>query len=349
MVQVGNLTERFSTLALILATVAITATGCSGEGSSNSSKSSTTGKNPSAQRSESWVNQAPAFSGDSAYSNVAAQVDFGTRVPNSPGHKACGDWLIEELEKAGAQLHVQEASVTAFDGTVLAIRNIIGSFNPEDPRRILLYAHWDTRPWADNDPVRIHDPIDGANDGASGVGVLLEIARLIQLKNPQTGVDIAFFDAEDYGSPSWIPADQKEYTDWCLGSQYWARKPHVPGYRARMGILLDMVGAGDAVFNKEGTSNEMAPGLVDRVWTMAHKLGHGDRFRSAVTPITVDDNLFVTQLAHIPSVNIVHYHIARVPMGYFKYHHTHGDNMSVIDPAVLQEVGEVVAAMVWNN
>lgn len=345
MVRLGPLTDKFSRAFLpSLLPVMLLLASCDSSGDGNVGNGSSSGH----QAPAAWVNKAPSFSGDSAYAYVAAQVQFGTRVPNSAGHRNCGDWLISQLEGFGADVTVQSAEVSAFDGTRLAIRNIIGSFNPEDPRRILLYAHWDTRPWADNDTVRIHDPIDGANDGASGVGVLLEVARMIQLDNPGTGIDIAFFDAEDYGSPSWIPAADKDYTDWCLGSQYWARKPHVPGYRARFGILLDMVGARGAVFNKEGTSNEMSPGLVDRVWAMASKLGHSDRFRSEVTPITVDDNLFVTQIAHIPSVNIVHYEVARVPMGYFKYHHTHGDNLSKIDPAVLQDVGEVVAGMVWN-
>ena len=345
MALLGPLTDQKTGCGFFFAcTLLLLATGCRGDGKTGASDEGPSHGKPATK----WTNKAPAFSGDSAYNYVAAQVAFGTRVPNSPGHRNCGDWLVNQLEEYGADVAVQAAEVTAFDGTKLSIRNIIGQFNPEDPRRILLYAHWDTRPWADNDTVRIHDPIDGANDGASGVGVLLEIARMIQLENPGTGVDIAFFDAEDYGSPSWIPAADKDYTDWCLGSQYWARRPHVPGYRARFGILLDMVGARGAVFNKEGTSNEMSPGLVTRVWAMATKLGHGDRFRSEVTPITVDDNLFVTQLAHIPSVNIVHYEVARVPMGYFKYHHTHGDNLDKIDPAVLQEVGEVVAGMVWN-
>jgi len=289
----------------------------------------------------------PAFSGDSAYAHIAKQVSFGPRVPNTEGHRACADWLAQRLEQSGADVTVQTGRVTAYDGTPLDIRNIFGAFRPESRRRILLYAHWDTRPFADKDSVRTQDPIDGANDGGSGVGVLLELARLLGDSLPNVGVDIAFFDAEDYGEPEWLPNRDADYTDWCLGSQYWARKPHVPGYRARYGILLDMVGAKGAVFHKEGTSMALAPSVVDKVWSTAQRMGHGDLFRNRITPQTIDDNLFVSQLAGIPSANIVHYHLDTRMMGYFQYHHTHGDNLDAIDPDVLGVVGEVLTQVVY--
>ena len=289
----------------------------------------------------------PAFSGDSAYAHIAKQVSFGPRVPNTAGHRACADWLAQRLEQSGADVTVQTGRVTAYDGTPLDIRNIFGAFRPESRRRILLYAHWDTRPFADKDSVRTQDPIDGANDGGSGVGVLLELARLLGDSLPNVGVDIAFFDAEDYGEPEWLPNRDADYTDWCLGSQYWARKPHVPGYRARYGILLDMVGAKGAVFHKEGTSMALAPSVVDKVWSTAQRMGHGDLFRNRITPQTIDDNLFVSQLAGIPSANIVHYHLDTRMMGYFQYHHTHGDNLDAIDPDVLSVVGEVLTQVVY--
>lgn len=289
----------------------------------------------------------PEFSADRAFAQLEKQVAFGPRVPNSPGHAQCGDWLISELEACGAEVTVQEARVTAFDGTKLDIRNIFGAFNPQARRRILLYAHWDTRPFADKDSVRTREPIDGANDGASGVAVLLELARIMGDSLPSVGVDIGFFDAEDYGEPEWIPNKDADYTDWCLGSQYWARKPHIPGYRAMYGILLDMVGAKDAVFHREGTSVALAPGVVDKVWAAARLLGHQDVFRNRVTPQTIDDNLFVSQIAGIPSANIVHYHLETRMMGYFQYHHTHGDNLDAIDPLVLGKVGQVLAQVVY--
>ena len=146
---------------------------------------------------------APSFNADSAYAYVEKQVSFGYRVPNTPAHKACGDYLVSELKRFGAQVYEQEATLKAYDGTPLESRNIIGSFNPDKDKRILLFAHWDTRPYSDHDPdpANHKKPLDGADDGASGVGALLEIARQMGMKAPEVGVDIIFFDAEDYGTP----------------------------------------------------------------------------------------------------------------------------------------------------
>lgn len=185
---------------------------------------------------------APAFSSDSAYQYIADQVAFGPRVPNTPAHKACGDYLAKQLERFGAKVYNQSADLIAYDGTILKARNIVGVYNPENKKRVLLCAHWDSRPYADQDKEENHHrAIDGANDGASGVGVLLEIARQIQMQAPAIGIDIAFFDAEDYGIPEFYEGSYKQDT-WCLGSQYWGRIPHVTDYKARFGILLDMVG-----------------------------------------------------------------------------------------------------------
>jgi glutaminyl-peptide cyclotransferase len=295
--------------------------------------------------------EAPAFLKDSAYAFVAEQVAFGPRVPNTEAHRLAGDWLIQELNRHGAEVTVQAGRVKAYDGTWLNIRNIIGSYRPEAQERILLYAHWDTRPFADKDSVRTREPILGANDGGSGVGVLLEIARLLKSQPARVGVDIIFFDAEDYGRPEWdrLSADAQSYREWCLGSQFWAQQPHRFGYRAKYGILLDMVGGKNAVFNKEGTSMEYAPHVVEKIWTAARGLGYGQLFQNEVTPQTVDDNLFVSELAGIPSANIVHYELQVRAMGYGAFHHTHQDNMDIIDPATLEAVGRVLADVVWNE
>ena len=161
----------------------------------------------------------------------------------------------------------------AYDGTILKSRNIIGAYKPESKKRILLCAHWDSRPYADNDPdpKNHHTPILGVNDGASGVGVLLEIARQIQKEQPALGIDIVFFDSEDYGIPEFYDGKYKQDT-WCLGSQYWARTPHVQNYNARYGILLDMVGGKDATFYYEGYSARTARSEMKKIWKKAHEL-----------------------------------------------------------------------------
>ena len=300
------------------------------------------------QNSIANVPVAPEFNEDSAYAYVAAQVAFGPRVPNSDTHNTCAEWLVSELARHGAQVTVQEGRARAFDGTILHMKNIVGSFHPESRDRVLLFAHWDTRPFADKDSLRQREPIDGANDGASGVGVLLEIARQLGQIPADVGVDIAFFDAEDYGRPEWMPSTQNGYKDWCLGSQFWAANPHRPGYRARFGILLDMVGARDAVFNQEGTSLRLAPHVVRKVWKRASDLGLGGRFSSRSTPPTVDDNLFVSELAGIPSANIVDYRMNIRPMGYGPFHHTHADNMDIIDRQTLDDVGTTVLSVVYD-
>ena len=142
----------------------------------------------------------PNFNQDSAYNFIQKQVDFGPRVPNTKAHKECAIYLEKTLENYGAKVLVQEAVVTAFNNDKLQIKNIIGQFSPEKKNRVMLFAHWDTRPFADHDDKNKHKPIDGANDGGSGVGVLLEIARQISKENTTVGVDIIFFDAEDYGA-----------------------------------------------------------------------------------------------------------------------------------------------------
>ena len=192
-------------------------------------------------------------------------------------------------------------------------------------------------------------PIDGANDGGSGVGVLLEIARQLSINPAEIGVDIIFFDGEDYGKPNGVQSIQNDFLEWCLGSQYWSKQPHRYGYRARFGILLDMVGAKNAEFNKEGTSMNYAPHVVRKVWTRAQELGYGHRFLNNQTPETIDDNLFVSEFAGVPSANIVDYKMNVLPMGYGFFHHTHADNMDIIDKEVLGEVGTTVLSVVYSE
>ena len=294
---------------------------------------------------------APSFNADSAYAYIDRQVAFGYRVPNMPGHKACGDYLAAELKRFGAQVYEQEMTLTAYDGTKLDCRNIIGSFNPEQEKRILLFAHWDTRPYSDEDPnpANYRKPIDGADDGASGVGVLLEIARQIGMKTPNIGIDIAFFDAEDYGVPEFAKEQQGNTSDtWCLGSRFWGRNPHKPGYKAQFGILLDMVGARDAVFYKEYISMRYAARYVDEVWEKARNLGYGKYFINANGGAITDDHEAVIEETGIPCLDIINYD-PNTEEGFRAHWHTQNDNMNVIDRDVLKAVGQTVIEIIYGN
>ena len=288
----------------------------------------------------------PKFSADSAFAYVEAQLNFGPRVPNTPAHVACGDYLIASLDSFGAKVQVQAANLQAYDGTRLRARNIMGSFRPEVKRRILLMAHWDTRPVADQceDKSRQKEPIPGANDGASGVAVLMEVARLLGQQLPDVGVDILFFDAEDYGAPTW--AESRTVDDWCLGSQYWAEEAKKSGYYAQYGILLDMVGAPAAQFGREAISMHYAEPVVNKVWDAANMLGYSSYFVYDKTPQIIDDHMFVNQIAGIPTIDIIH-HDNSSDHYFGAYWHTHNDNLQAIDKATLKAVGQTLLQVVY--
>lgn len=295
-----------------------------------------------------WI-APPDFNADSAYSFIKKQVDFGPRVPGTEAHKKCGQYLEKKLKEYGMEVIVQEADLTVFTGKKVPAKNIIGQFDKANPNRVMLFAHWDSRPFADRDRENRNKPIEAANDGGSGVAVLLEIARQLQQYStkPSVGVDILFFDVEDYGQPQETMVQDKSDT-WCLGSQYWARNPHVNNYSPAYGILLDMVGAGDAVFPKEGHSMHYAPAVVEKVWKTAERLGYQKYFinNRDYRGIT-DDHYYVNTLAHIPSIDIIHYNPHLMDFGSF--HHTHSDNMSIIDKETLKAVGQTVLDVVYNE
>jgi len=290
----------------------------------------------------------PAFDADSAWVFVENQVKFGPRVPNSEAHVACGNYLTSELKRFGAQVYEQEATLTAYNGTQLKAKNIIGSYNRENSKRVLLFAHWDSRPYADHDkdPANQMKPIDGADDGASGVGVLLEMARQFSIKSPAIGIDIIFFDAEDYGTPEFV----KEYKEntWCLGAQFWAKNPHVKGYKADFGILLDMVGAKNASFFKEATSMRYAPQVVEEVWSTARDLGYGKFFINAEGGAITDDHQYVILGRNIPCIDII-YTDPESDNGFGPHWHTQNDTMDNIDRETLKAVGQTVLQVVYNH
>jgi len=294
---------------------------------------------------------APKVNPDSAFSFVEAQVKFGPRIPNTIAHKKTGDYLDFTLKKYGAKVTEQHFESMSYEGKKLFLRNIIGSYFPEKQKRVLLAAHWDTRPFADKDKEKPNAEFDGANDGASGVGVLLEVARLLSTsKQPNVGIDIIFFDGEDYGEKmgeSGPPLPEGQETWWLLGSQYWAAHKHQPNYSAYYGILLDMVGAKGSKFFKEGASVEYAPSIVNNVWNTASQLGHSSIFVNQQAGAITDDHVIVNEKARIPMIDIVHYDPV---YGYFgDYHHSRRDNMDLIDKEILGAVAQVVVQVVYSE
>lgn len=296
----------------------------------------------------------PSFSSDSAYLFIEKQLAFGPRVPNSAAHQLCGEYLIDKFESYGAKVIVQNFTEEAYDGTTLRLRNIIASYNLQEKKRILLAAHWDTRPFADKDTVGRHKPIAGANDGASGVAVLLEIARKLDFHElPDVGIDMVLFDGEDYGEHADVKQppmkNGRMQIWWCLGSQYWARNPHKDKYSAYYGVLLDMVGAKGARFYKEGGSMQFAPKVVNKIWTKARYLGYENYFVNSNSPGITDDHIFVNTIAKIPMINIID-HAPNSSSYYFpSYHHTHRDNIDIIDRQTLQAVGETLLYVIYNE
>ena len=288
----------------------------------------------------------PKFNVDSAYSYIQKQVDFGPRVPNTIEHEKCANYLATTLERFGGIVIVQEDVVNRYDGVNMNMKNIIASFNPESYRRVLLCAHWDTRFLADNDVVDVTKPIMGANDGGSGVGVLLEIARQIQMSPLEIGVDIILFDVEDQGKPN--GELNTNYDSWCLGSQYWSKNPHERNYFADYGILLDMVAGENARFTREGVSEKFASRIVDKVWKIGRKIGFSNFFVDEKTPGIIDDHLYINNIIHIPTINIVEYDNT-THNRFNKHHHKHSDNMSIIDKTTLHAVGQTVLEVLYNE
>lgn len=297
----------------------------------------------------------PSFSADSAYAYIEKQLAFGPRVPNSIAHSHCAVWIIQQLKKHGAEVELQKGQMPDYRGSNQQIYNIIAHFSTPsitNRPRLLLAAHYDTRPWCDeeeNYEDRFYN-VPGANDGASGVGVLLEIARQIGLKIADstlyTPIDIVFFDCEDMGTPQFYLGPEREDT-WCLGSQLWsmeyARAANPAKYK--YGILLDMVGAPDAVFPKEMYSTQYAQNYQEQIWRSAEQLGYGSLFSNEQAYPITDDHYYVNVIAGIPCVDIIHYDV-RNATGFASWWHTRQDDMSNISKSTLQAVGEVVMSQV---
>lgn len=302
-----------------------------------------------AEQSENTVSsdtiETVEFNGDSAYRYVKEQVSFGARVPNTVSHKKAGDYLVSELRRLGANVIEQDMSLKAYDSTVLDTRNIIGEFNGDKEKRILFLAHWDSRPWADNDPDKSKhkEPVMGANDGASGVGVLLELARVMSLHNPGIGVDIIFVDAEDWGDSS---GTYNSENTWALGTQYWTENMHRENYNPMFGVLLDMVGTANARFYKEYFSMNYAPQITNIVWDIAGKSGYSSYFINKPGMAVTDDHIFVNK-AGIPCIDIID-HNGGNSIGFFPGWHTTYDTMDNISVETLKAVGQTITNLVYQ-
>ena len=306
-------------------------------------------QNNQSNENESVSIEIPEFDTDSAYFFLVKQVEFTPRVPNTKAHKDCAAFLINTLERFADTVINQPITAKAHNGTLLNGQNIVGVFNPEARKRILLAAHWDSRPYADHDPdpANRRTPIDGANDGASGVAVLLEVARQLRLNPVEIGVDIVFFDLEDYGAPQ----DERTQSGddfWCLGSQAWAKNQHVKNYQAQYGILLDMVGGKGAQFLKESISMQYAPDIVEKVWYRTQLLGFDSYFLNKETSPILDDHWYINTRTNIPMIDIIEYD-ANSNTGFNKHWHTLSDNLDNIDKNMLSIVGKVLLSVLRSE
>jgi glutaminyl-peptide cyclotransferase len=274
----------------------------------------------------------PAFDGASAFQLLERQVAFGPRVPGSPGHAAQLQWMREHLREHADTVIEQPFTHTTAAGQTLQLTNLFARFRPEAEQRILLLAHWDTRPFADQDPNPANRqlPVPGANDGASGVAVLLALAEIFRRQPPPIGVDLLFTDGEDFGPDT---------GDMFLGARHFAA--NLPaGYRPMYGVLLDMVGDRNPRFPIEGYSHQYAPDVARRVWEVARQLGYADVFPPVVGSQVQDDHVPLNQ-AGILTINIIDFE--------YPYWHTVEDVPINTSAETLRIVGEVVAEVVYRG
>lgn len=291
----------------------------------------------------------PTFIGDSAMVYCQKQCDFGPRTMNSKAHDFCQDWIETKFKSFGMDVEEQKADLTGWDGTTLHSTNIIAHFNPKAERRIFLCAHWDCRPWADNDPdsTNWHKPVMAANDAASGVAVMLEVARLLQKDTTLAiGVDFVCFDAEDYGTPQWAENQENSEATWALGAQYWAS--HLNGYKPQFGILLDMVGGQGASFYQEGFSLKYAASIVDKVWANARHAGFSSQFPTSQGGFITDDHDPVNK-AGIPTIDIIPYYPDCQQSSFGPTWHTVSDDMQHLDVNTLKAVGQTLIQTIYTE
>ncbi len=288
--------------------------------------------------------EVPVFKSDRAYQYVEGQLAFGPRVPGTEAHFAAKEYFADHFKQlAGDRAVFVQSFEQEVYGELLPFYNVLASFGTDKTDRILLAAHWDTRPRGEKDPEFPEKPIPGADDGASGVAVLMELANIFAEHDLPVGVDILLFDGEDYG-------EEGDLDNYFIGSRYWGQHPPVPGYSPRFGILLDMVGGEGARFPKEGYSMNFAPNLVDEVWAIAASRGYSDLFVDERGGRIADDHVIVEQYTGIPMINIIHHSLnASGGVDFPPYWHSQQDDIDIIDPDVMQAVGEVLLELIYNR
>ncbi len=288
----------------------------------------------------------PDFCADSAYRYTADQLAFGHRIPGTKAWSQCAEYLVSMMGRWCDTVVVQDFHATLWDNSVVPGKNIIASLNPQASKRILLAAHWDSRRWADHDdnPDLQRSPVPGANDGASGVATLMEMARVMSAMPPSVGIDFIFFDVEDQGVPEW--SESYDENSWCKGSQYWAQNCHVPYYTAVYGVLFDMIGAPEPRFTQEYISHHYAPGLSDKLWNCAAALGYGHVFVKQQTDPILDDHVYVNQQAGIPMVDIVQ---NSPNISFFSHWHTTTDDLNSVNRDALRTVALVTMKTLYGD
>lgn len=305
----------------------------------NQTTETTTSDSPATSETVIVTQKKTGFSADNAYNHIKSQLDFGFRIPGTPAHKQCADWLLKQLKTQCDTTYFQVGqSQNPTSGATIPIYNIIGSINPQAEKRMIFAAHWDSRPMADQDDNNPKDPILAANDGASGVGVILELARILHSEKPEWGVDFILFDAEDLG----VAEIENSF---CLGSQYWGKNLHKDNYKANFGVLLDMVGGKDAKFMWEANSNQYANWILVHTWQIAKELGHDNHFQLQNIGAITDDHKYVYEATNIPMIDIIQYN---ENTGFAPYWHTHDDNLDAIDKNTLQAVGNTLLNLIFN-
>ena len=288
------------------------------------------------------------FDADSAYTFCAAQCGFGPRTMNSEAHERCGQWIVQQFQRFGYLVEQQHADLKGYDGTILKSTNIIARNKKQADSRLLICAHWDARPWADNDPdsTNWHKPVMAANDGASGVAVMLELARQLQQHDSaRIAVDFICFDAEDWGVPQW--SDEVDGDSWALGAQYWAT--NYTGKEYQYAILLDMVGGQGAKFYQEAFSMQYARSIVEKVWSAASAAGYGSFFPAMDVGGVTDDHLPVNEKAHIPCIDIINHYPDCQQSSFGPTWHTVNDDMQHIDKNTLKAVGQTLTQLIFTE